>query len=218
MQPTELNRKILSGEWQAASVLRGLKADEDYFIGGLTKDDGAVAWRTMLATMGIRNMSDGEKAYAATAFGEDVEAAGYSAFELHEAVAVWRRSAERFMPTFGQMHAKAVEARAETGRQRLEMLRHAVTHDPEAEARKHEAERARQAKARADAERAQRDHDFAEHRRRTALLSKWRKERDSGELPDSQGELHPWHRMAESMFVSLRDRVKRDNKRFGEAS
>lgn len=82
-----------------------LVADEAHYLGVVDPDFTINAWRKLAAIVGTRNQYQSEQVYVIEAFVEDCIEERWSEFTLSRAIVAWRRSSERFMPTFGQLRA-----------------------------------------------------------------------------------------------------------------
>ena len=107
-------------------ALRQLRDDEDHYRGTVSPTYAASAWRHLAANVGSRNLPPAEAVHVIEAFAQDCRDEGWSEYTLDRAVIAWRRSSERFMPTFGQLRACVNDARQKGGptqyREMLEML------------------------------------------------------------------------------------------------
>ena len=101
---------IRRNEVSANVALLSLTKDEAHYTSPVSKVHAARVWRQLAANVGTRNQDVAEQAYVIKAFVVDCIEEGWSEYTLDRAAVAWRRSNERFMPTFGQLRACVKEA------------------------------------------------------------------------------------------------------------
>lgn len=96
-------------------ALAQLEDDRAHYLETCSAKFAATVWRHLAANVGSRNLPPAEAVHVIEAFAKDCREEGWSEYTLDRAAIAWRRSSERFMPTFGQLRACVKEARQKGG-------------------------------------------------------------------------------------------------------
>lgn len=165
-------------------ALSALRADENHYLGTVSHEQAMRAWRELAANVGTRNQPIAEQAHVIKSFAQDCVEERWSEYTLGRAVIAWRRSNERFMPTFGQLRACVQEAGQKGGP-------------------RHYAELLESLKKRAGVAKLPKELPNASRDEKRKLFEKLKADKARGYAVRSDGRQRPWLPIDEQTLATL---------------